>query len=243
MAVIDNLISYWSLEEASGTRNDAHSTNHLTDNNTVTSGTGKVGTAASFAAASLESLTRATNASLDTGNIDFTFATWVNAASLTGFPAILCKDGIGANREYILLYDGTLSRFKFQVSSDGASFDGTVVADTFGAASTSTWYFVAAWHDSVNNQLGIAVNGGTADATAHSTGVMVGPEQFSIGSQNNASLFWNGLIDEVGFWKRVLTSDERTWLYNGGAGRSYANIVAGIGPVYLARPRWASVRR
>ena len=39
-----SLTSYWNLYEASGTRNDSHSTNHLTDNNTVTGavGPGKV---------------------------------------------------------------------------------------------------------------------------------------------------------------------------------------------------------
>lgn len=31
-----SLISYWNLDEASGTRNDSHGANHLTDNNTVT---------------------------------------------------------------------------------------------------------------------------------------------------------------------------------------------------------------
>ena len=36
-----SLVSYWNLDEASGTRNDSHSTNHLTDNNTVTNAAGK----------------------------------------------------------------------------------------------------------------------------------------------------------------------------------------------------------
>lgn len=40
MALTDNLISWWSLDEASGTRYDSHGTNHLTDNNTVSSEAG-----------------------------------------------------------------------------------------------------------------------------------------------------------------------------------------------------------
>ena len=31
----------------------------------------------------------------------------------------------------------------------------------------------------------------------------------------------DGLIDEVGFWKRTLTSGERTQLYNSGNGLAY----------------------
>lgn len=34
--LLTNLVSYWKLGEVSGTRNDSHGTNHLTDNNTVT---------------------------------------------------------------------------------------------------------------------------------------------------------------------------------------------------------------
>ena len=36
----------------------------------------------------------------------------------------------------------------------------------------------------------------------------------------------DGRLDQVGVWKRVLTADERTWLYNSGNGRSYTEIVA-----------------
>lgn len=37
-----SLISYWELNEPSGTRNDSHGTNHLTDNNTVTTSAGLI---------------------------------------------------------------------------------------------------------------------------------------------------------------------------------------------------------
>ena len=44
MKSIDSLQGFWELlEEASGTRVDAHGANDLTDNNTVLQGTGKVG--------------------------------------------------------------------------------------------------------------------------------------------------------------------------------------------------------
>lgn len=53
--LLTSLIAHWKLDEASGTRNDSHGTNHLTDNNTVTTATAKLGTnAAQFTAAWLE---------------------------------------------------------------------------------------------------------------------------------------------------------------------------------------------
>ena len=64
-----NLIAYWKLDEASGTRNDSKGANHLTDNNTVTQAVGKVGNAAQFTLANSEYLSIADNADLSAGDI------------------------------------------------------------------------------------------------------------------------------------------------------------------------------
>ena len=44
----------------------------------------------------------------------------------------------------------------------------------------------------------------------------------------------NGRIDEVGIWKRVLTSDERTAIYNGGAGLPLFNAYANSATIDLS---------
>jgi hypothetical protein len=67
MALTDNLIAFWGLEEASGTRNDAHGSNHLIDNNTVGSATGRVGTCANFDRFTDEHLSIVDNAALSLG--------------------------------------------------------------------------------------------------------------------------------------------------------------------------------
>ena len=88
MALIDNLISYWKLDETSDgsgavTRNDSHSTNHLTDNNTTASGTGKINAGVDFERTNSEYLSRADNASLSpTSDISFNF--WVNFENAPG---------------------------------------------------------------------------------------------------------------------------------------------------------------
>lgn len=85
MTLLDGLVSYWKLEEANGARVDSvvASGNDLTDNNTVTQAVGVLGNAAQFTAANSESLSHADNASLGTGDIDFTVASWVYFDSLT----------------------------------------------------------------------------------------------------------------------------------------------------------------
>jgi hypothetical protein len=73
------LVSYWELEESSGTRNDSHGSNNLTDVNTVGVATGIQGDAADFVRANTESLTitDASQTGLDiTGDMSLSF--WMN---------------------------------------------------------------------------------------------------------------------------------------------------------------------
>ena len=218
--LLTSLISYWTLDEASGTRVDSvtSSANDLTDNNTVTQNPGKISNAAQFTAANLEFLSRADNASLSTGDIDFTLAGWVYLDSLGAFRVAVGKRENATNREYWFEVNNS-DQMRFIVSSNGALQDGVVTASSV-TLSTGTWYFVVAWHDSVANTVNIQVNNGTAHSAAFSLGVFDGGSRFAIGV-GESSNYWNGRIDEVGFWKRVLTAAERTNLYNAGTGVTY----------------------
>jgi hypothetical protein len=220
MAITDNLIAYWSLGEASGNALDDQGANDLTDTNTVGTAAGKVGNARSFVAANNEYFSLADNADLSTGDIDFTFAAWVNLSSKTDHREILGKWG-NPSFEYNLRYLQTTDRFQFLVGSGGDS----VSATNLGSPSTSTWYHIVAWYDATANQIGIAVNDGTPNTASFSGGPPDGTSPFWLGQANNRP--FDGLIDEVGFWKRVLDSTERTYLYNSGSGRSHADLTGG----------------
>lgn len=221
-SLLTSLVAYWKLEEASGTRVDATGRgNDLTDNNTVTQATGIVGNAAQFTAANSEYLSHADNADLSTGNVDFTVAAWVyldsKPASVMGF-VTKGSGGSTTNAEYSLQYLNTSDRFRLVVF-DGGSNAGAAVANNLGSPSTSTWYFVVAWHDSVADTVNIQVNNGTVNSSAYTFGSWDSTEPLWIG--RSSSGYQNGRIDAVGFWKRVLTAGERTSLYNGGAGLQY----------------------
>jgi hypothetical protein len=230
MALTDNLISYWKMDESSGNALDSHGSNDLTDNNTVTSAAGIISNARSFASASSEYFSRADNADLSTGDIDFTVQAWVYLADKSGSQYVGIGKWNSPNLEYILIYDIASDRFLFVISDNGISGTASVVANTFGSPSTATWYLVHCWHDAANNEIGIAVNAGTADTTSHSTGVRDGSQAFEIGRNNDggAGYYHNGRIDEVGFWKRVLSSSERAELYGGGAGLAYPFTSGGV---------------
>jgi concanavalin A-like lectin/glucanase superfamily protein len=227
MALTTDLQAFWELEEASGTRDDAHSTNDLADNNTVTSGTGKVGTAASFASANSEFLSIADNAPLSGGNVDFTICAWVKMASKTGYQAFVAKTGGSENAEYELGYDQPADRFAFQATGDANWANKSSAIDAvLGSPSTGTWYFLIGYHDAATDVVGVRINNGSATTAALTIGVSNTNASFRIGSWDGNFSFVDGLVDQVGFWRRLLTSDEQTWLYNSGSGRSYADIVA-----------------
>ena len=230
MALTDNLISFWELGEASGTRNDSHGTNHLTDNNTVTQTTGKVGNCAQLTLANSEYLSVADNSSLSVTSTDsWTFCAWVYADSLPTFMMVASKSGSSSsNIAWDLFYYNDGSVWTFAVSTDaGASYTNNVQVSQ--SISTATWYFVVWWFDFATSTIKLQVNDGTP-GSASSTAPADSSSDLRIGARySTAELFWNGRIDQVGFWKRILDSTERSTLYNSGNGVSYADISGGGG--------------
>lgn len=243
MALTDNLIAYWGLEEASGTRNDSHSTHHLTDNNTVTQAVGKQGNAAQFTSANIERLTEVDTVGLSGSDRDFYVSGWVYFDTLTVAQGLFSK-GTGSSNaalEYSLRYDFTNNRFQWRCSSGSGTT--TLGLTNFGAPSVTTWYFVEVYHDSVNNVLGGAVNRGTANTSSHSTGVNNTAGAFGLGIEVNTGSPLNGRMDEWGWWDRILSTAERNELYNAGAGRDYSYISGGAASGQPMALRQSHMRR
>ncbi len=221
MALIDNLVSYWKLDEASGDALDAHGSNTLTEH-----GTGGVGTAAgiinnarSFVVADSDYFDHTDNTDLSTGDIDFTFAGWLKLTSDLTQQTFVSKGDWGIGGEYSIVWNAFT--WKLEVCSGSGFANYTVLNDNSITYVSGVWYYLIWWHDSVNNLIGIAVNDATPVTTAYSAGVWDGTGSFNIGRQTGNGRHMDGLIDEVGFWKRMLSPSERTALYNSGAGFAY----------------------
>lgn len=241
MTLISSLVEYWQLDEASGNRAGAHAGLTLTDNNTVGSNTGLVySNAASFVASSSEYLSRASESTLQTGDIDFWFAAWAYPTALNPltFPSVIGKDVQATNREYLILYDSGTNRWRWVVGSGGGGFIGRQDANTFGAPSINTWHLLVVYHSATSNQVGISVNGGAFDTSATTGAPSVWTNEFRIGGRTDsaAGTFFDGRIGPVLFGKNyVPDSADVTWLYNGGAGRTYADFSGGGGDFVGAR--------
>lgn len=223
-SLTNGISGFWKLDEANGARIDSVGNNNLTDVGSVASTTGRVGNAASFDGTN-RYLSAPDSSSLSTGDIDFTIAAWIyiNALPTTSFQDYVAKwDAASNNREYLLLYYYTAQKFSFVVSRDGINTGTAVMASSPKPPQIGVWYFIVAWHDSVNNTLNIQVNNGTPNTLSYSSGVFNSNAPLTIGKRySGPTAYMNGKIDAVGFWKRVLTSSERTELYNSGNGLEY----------------------
>lgn len=222
--IIGSATAYWKLGEASGSRADSIGSNTLTDNNTVTQATGKVGDAGLFTRANSEYLSITDNTALSAGDIDMSIGVWVYLNTESAIQVFVGKQS-ASNAEYAVYYDNSDDRFKFVVRDTANTTHTIVTASNFGAVSTSTWYYIVAWHDSSANTVNIQVNNGTANSSSTTGGVRDSTNQFRLGASTDGQ-YADARIDEVGFWKRLLTTNEKTALYNAGSGLDPTNLTA-----------------
>jgi hypothetical protein len=206
-ALSDNLAVFWSLESDGS---DDVGSSDLTAQGSPSHAAGKVGNGVDLVSASSQYYTRADFIDW-TG--DYTIALWAKFDSTAGIRALFGTDNsIGT----VLLY-----------YNNGSGEDDLILRSSFfdtvaytGGISTGTWYHIVAWRDDTNDQSGIAINAGTPDTASATAGDLDANDAIQIGATNTGS-FFDGIIDEVGVWTRVLTSQERTDLYNGGSGLAY----------------------
>jgi RHS repeat-associated protein len=107
--------------------------------------------------------------------------------------------------------------FRFRVGPNSAYVDS-------GAVTANAWHTVFAWQEAANNTINIQVDNGPVTTVGLSSKSTDSSNPLSIGAFPNGSTELDGRIDEVAIYKRVLTAQERTWLYNSGQGRSYAEV-------------------
>jgi hypothetical protein len=228
-SLFTGLVEYWNFDEASGNRAGAHAGLTLTDNNSVGSatGVGGVGIAAQFNNASSHFLQRASQASLQTGNINWALNVWVYLDSKSQSIAIGNKGSSNTVREWFLQYVQGTDRFRFLVYDGAGNLTKNVSADAFGSPALNTWHMLTAQHNAVFNTASIHVNAATTDALSPgggAAGTNTGP--FTIGASVTPTFqYWDGRIAYVGFWKdRLLDAAARTQLYNAGAAVPYSAL-------------------
>jgi hypothetical protein len=231
--LLEGLLAMWELEEASGTRFDAHGGQHLTAVNNLGNAAGVVGQAAAFAAASEQYLERATAdaTAFNPGTRDFTLAAWVRFSDVDQLRTIIAKGASGNTADDspgYWLYRTAGNQIHCAIGGGGTST--RVISSNATAIAADTWYFITVTvtrADFARVYVNAAVTGVTS-ITGHE-GSMEPAVAFRLARRATTSTgggvqFMDGRMDQAGIWMRRLSDAEVTWLYNGGVGRSYAEL-------------------
>lgn len=212
--LLNGLVSYWKLDEVSGTRYDSVGDNDLTDNNTVGStGDAMDGAAASFVTANSEYLT---------GNSPFSdvtsFSLWFKTSQSADYPTVFWHNPGDNNPPLGVYFTSSNTLIGRCTTSDNVQNEITVAT----GANDGNWHHLMGWFDPDDKKGYFSLDGATPVATAaHSVATLrtSGVTALSIGYF--LYVLFQGQVDEVAIWDRVLTEDERAELYAAGAGKFY----------------------
>lgn len=231
-AAPSDYVSCWDLNETSGTRYDANTTNSndLTDNNTVGySTTSKAGNSADFIEANVETLSITDAASVGLEPAQYTFAIWVHLDNVNGGEYFGGKAAVSTHSSpyaaYSWMTGGDANRYFSIQGNEGPTTAYT--AESNIAATASTWYHLVATYNGttlkgyVNNVEKISV---AKAATYYNDGV------FRLGGHTtypNLDYTMDGRMDVAEVYDRALSVAEIDALYNSGSGVSCTGRAVG----------------
>ena len=229
----NDLNFFWCMEEASGdtiTDEVENWNGTLAGTTKPTRVTGKIGNGIQFSdtTSTLNRIETSILSSSDWRSANgYSFVFWFNpnwATSGTGYDRVITKAGSsGADvTDIAIQQDSTNSKLAFYQCYSTSYY--SVIS---GTLTKETWYLVIAqWNGTkielfINNE-----SQGTSDVNSinnNSTRKLLVGAIFDDKSTTKiqTSTLLNGKVDEIGNWKRALTSDERAFIYDGGAGRFY----------------------
>ena len=217
MSTLTNLIAYWRMDETSGIRYDSVGDLRLDQSGTVGSSTGKLG--AKCASLSTTSCGLHIGGTLpgDFSGNQLTVAGWFRIDTVSGatqYPIALIEvtDGAYSYRGLRVKYSNS-SGYIFAETYDDINSE-THSASSFGALSVNTWYHLIATWDGTTVTL--YVDNVSSSHTNHIS--MGGYYELSTFAFGNSSSNYAFSVDEWGVWDEIISSTDRSDLYNSGSG-------------------------
>lgn len=220
------LISCWELNEASGsTAYDSWGNNDLINTSAGVNGVGKIEGAYVFDGV-LSKLTLADSSQFQ-GLPSVSVSVWCKPTVVaTPYGMIVSKLHSFWGNPY----------YQFQLRTYGANEWDFLIGtnSTYNGAgyispiNVGQWYFVVGVYNGVTGAIQVYVNNVSSGTTTIAGGGALGNATSGLVIGDDVDLFanfkkWNGLIDQVSIWNRVLSTEEITQLYNSGNGLAYTN--------------------
>lgn len=228
MSLLDNLISYYKLDEASGNALDAHNGHDGVATNNPGSGSGKINTSRTFAPASDQYFTN-TSSAFSFPSTDFTIQAWINPTSFSGADVwgrgAICYTKTDQIGDWIFGGNVNDKLILMHWQNTGDDLDGRKIS--VNTISLSTWSHYIARKSGATYTLWL--NGVSEAFTTDRTGHGWDNIDLNIGKSFSTSAYhWNGSLDEIGIWDRALSDSEIGELWNAGAGLAYPFAGGGI---------------
>ncbi len=211
MALSDNLISWWKLDESSGNASDSVGSNTLT-NTGVTFASAKINNGAVFDGAITTYLEK-TNL---TGVTSFSLSFWINVSTWNSVNAII--DHLAGASGYRFWGGTAWSGLLLTMNGTNWTYAWT--------PTTGTWYHFVWTFDSGTAYLYLNGNTTPVDTKTGLTLTDLSTTTFALGNRGAHDQRFTGLLDEVGYWSRAISSSEVAELYNSGSGLTYPFPIA-----------------
>lgn len=236
----EGLISYWKLDELSGNVIDSFGINdgYLSGAtyNPTQGVSGKINTSYDFAASNGSDSTLVIcpyNSSQDMSNGKITMTAWLYSRTTgnDGISSILCKNYSPTAQnvpfDFGIKSNGGSERYLYFRYAENDNWINTIYSSRDYLDYFNVWTHVAITIDQPNDSVIFYINEvGETSQTGLTSSIPTSTSNLHIGeywSDSITSLYnnFNGKIDEIGLWNKVLSSDEINYLYNDGMGKSY----------------------
>jgi len=218
MALTDNLISYYKLDESSGNAADSVGSNTLTNTSTSYSA-GKINNCASFNGSSSK-LVSGNSAIAAFTSLSFGGWVYINSDNVTIFNQIF--EYTGNYRHYRIYYTpvgGGYGRIYLQEMEGNGSYWAVISSDILSSSIVGSWHHIIG--TVTNGSQVIYVDGASSNTGTNTMHPPSNTSLISLGYDSNFGNYYSSKVDEFGVWNRILTSGEVSSLYNGGSGLQY----------------------
>ena len=226
MALTDNLVAYYKLDESSGNASSSVGSYTLTNTGTASYSSAKINNGIDFGTTNTTKWLNYLSGNLGITGGACTISGWIKLnTEIASGNWDLINQSSTTNRvwQYIEYeYNGGSRRLGFYRDKGGVGAQGPTYTITLG---TSTWYYITYTYDGtnvrgyVNGSLVAGPTAASGNGSANATnGFSIGDRIFLGGALGNKA---SSIQDETGLWSRALSDSEISELYNSGAGLAY----------------------
>jgi len=173
---------------------------------------------------------------------DFAMSFWINQKTVVSSSDIIRSTDTKYGWE---VYNGTGDlRFGLQLAP---GYPGSWFNVTIPSFPTDTWAHVHFWWDSAADRIGARLNDGADSYATSVTGYLdTYSSVLTIGGRSGSSQYFDGKLQALIFYDRMLTSDERDFVYNRGLptdyGRTYLEMIGTkVNTELVFRPKFQGV--